>query len=47
MIDQNNNNNSNDRLKNAMMLLNALKEGRESGEKEGYISLEELRKKYS
>ena len=35
------------RIKNTIKLMNALKEGRESGEKEGYISLEELRKKYS
>lgn len=34
-------------VRDARKLLNALKEGRKSGEKEGYISLEELRKKYS
>ena len=33
------------RIKNKIKLMNTLKEGRESGGKEGYISLEELRKK--
>lgn len=35
------------RIKNTIKLMNALQKGREFGEKEGYISLEELRKKYS
>lgn len=35
-----------DKLEKAVKLMSALIEGRESGEKEGYITLEELREKY-
>ena len=35
------------RIKNTIKLMNVLKEGKKSGEIEGYISLDELRKKYS
>ena len=35
-----------DRLEKAVKLMTDLMEGRESGEKEGYISIEEIRKKY-
>ena len=35
-----------DKLEKAVKLMADLFEGRESGEKEGYISIEDLRKKY-
>ena len=35
-----------DKLEKAVKLMADLLEGRESGEKEGYISIENLRKKY-
>lgn len=35
-----------DKLEKAVKLMADLLEGRESGEKEGYVSIEDLRKKY-
>lgn len=36
-----------DKLEKAVKLMSKLLEGRESGEKEGYVSLEEIRLKYN
>lgn len=37
---------NNERFEKAIKLMSELSEGRESGEKDGYISIEDIRKKY-